>query len=65
MRVGDGRTGWQLCPPGGFHVRGVEPLDSATIRSILVGYSKKCLCRLSCVTDEYFCQKSNRKKLLQ
>jgi hypothetical protein len=58
-------TGWQLCPAGGFDVRGVEPLDSATIRSILVSDSEKCLYRLSFVTEEYFYQKSNRKKLLQ
>ena len=58
-------TGWQLCSAGGFDVRGVEPLDSATIRSTLVGDSKKCLYRLSFVTDEYFCQKNNRKNLLQ
>jgi hypothetical protein len=58
-------TGWQLCPAGGFDVRGVEPLDSATTRSILVVDSKKCLYRLSFVAAEYFCQKSNRKKLLQ
>jgi hypothetical protein len=54
-------TGWQLCPAGGFDVRGVEPLDSATIRSISVNDSEKCFYRLSFVTDEYFCQESNRK----
>jgi len=58
-------TGWRLCPARGFDVRGDEPLDSATILSILVSDSKKCLYRLSFVTDKYFRQKSNRKELLQ